>query len=502
MKRFNWLIAVQLVFYTTIFHCSNIESFLLLNSKTSISSQCEIKIMKDSKLASQKENVDDLIVENDNRKNQKSVPSIIHSSFYKIQDMVESIPPMILSNVPGTWAFDTMSRRIRDEILSRIYDENNLHSTEDQALKIAKERLDRIQHDLQESNIISNLKMTSVGKPSDIDYETWQTIIAPYENVKWLDCPWLITEFYFYRQIVDAFQYFDTLYDPFHFQKFSGLQSSIPLTIELFQKYSSIPDEKTTGKLRFAIFGSLWGNKMDLSLWPTKSNEGDANTAETISSVLEANSENLLCDDYSTLENHLLASDKEHKRVDIVVDNAGFELMTDILLANALIDTNAAQEIIFHVKGHPTFVSDALENDLRETISELRAHGLTKANDWESYLDTGVWKIRPDCYWAQPFPFWEIPTEIYEDFKANSHLAFLKGDANYRRLLGDRTWELTTPFQNIAGSFPSAICALRTLKAELGCGMEEKAVLKAKTRNPEDWMVTGKYGVLQFTTPV
>lgn len=31
------------------------------------------------------------------------------------------LPPIILSNVPGTWAYDTMSRRIRDDILARIY---------------------------------------------------------------------------------------------------------------------------------------------------------------------------------------------------------------------------------------------------------------------------------------------------------------------------------------------------------------------------------------------
>lgn len=32
-----------------------------------------------------------------------------------------ALPPIILSNVPGTWAYDTMSRRIRDDILARIY---------------------------------------------------------------------------------------------------------------------------------------------------------------------------------------------------------------------------------------------------------------------------------------------------------------------------------------------------------------------------------------------
>jgi hypothetical protein len=32
------------------------------------------------------------------------------------------LPPIILSNVPGTWAYDTMSRRVRENILMRIYE--------------------------------------------------------------------------------------------------------------------------------------------------------------------------------------------------------------------------------------------------------------------------------------------------------------------------------------------------------------------------------------------
>lgn len=47
-------------------------------------------------------------------------------------------------------------------------------------------------------------------------------------------------------------------------------------------------------------------------------------------------------------------------------------------------------------------------------------------------------------------------------------MVFLKGDANYRRLIGDRLWSTDTPFLDVAGYFPARLCALRTLKAELG----------------------------------
>ena len=40
------------------------------------------------------------------------------------------LPPIILSNVPGTWAYDTMSRRVRENILMRVYEENDLSGPE------------------------------------------------------------------------------------------------------------------------------------------------------------------------------------------------------------------------------------------------------------------------------------------------------------------------------------------------------------------------------------
>lgn len=55
-----------------------------------------------------------------------------------------------------------------------------------------------------------------------------------------------------------------------------------------------------------------------------------------------------------------------------------------------------------------------------------------------------------------------------QEFQDESALVFLKGDANYRRLIGDRLWQTDTPFADVAGYFPTKLCALRTLKAELG----------------------------------
>jgi hypothetical protein len=45
------------------------------------------------------------------------------------------------------------------------------------------------------------------------------------------------------------------------------------------------------------------------------------------------------------------------------------------------------------------------------------------------------------------------------------------------------------------------VAPLRTLKAELGCGMGADKVAQARERDPSNWMVSGKYGVVQFLDP-
>jgi Damage-control phosphatase ARMT1-like domain len=60
-----------------------------------------------------------------------------------------------------------------------------------------------------------------------------------------------------------------------------------------------------------------------------------------------------------------------------------------------------------------------------------------------------------------------MPQRLRDEL-ADSAVVFVKGDANYRRMLGDRTWPLDTPFADVAAYWPAPVCPLRTLKAELG----------------------------------
>lgn len=40
---------------------------------------------------------------------------------------------------------------------------------------------------------------------------------------------------------------------------------------------------------------------------------------------------------------------------------SGFELVTDLFLADCLVRQGWASKVVLHTKGHPTFVSDAMD---------------------------------------------------------------------------------------------------------------------------------------------
>jgi len=72
----------------------------------------------------------------------------------------------------------------------------------------------------------------------------------------------------------------------------------------------------------------------------------------------------------------------------------------------------------------------------------------------------------------------------------------VKGDANYRRLLGDAHWPPTTPFAQATAYFPAALVALRTLKGEIIVGLREGEAERLTAEDPA-WLVNGQRGVIQ-----
>ena len=83
------------------------------------------------------------------------------------------LPPQILSETPGTWAHDTMSRRVREEILERVVIGDNAGTPAFEAARPAIEALcAEISTDPP--------PLTHVPDDGGPDISTWREIMDPY----------------------------------------------------------------------------------------------------------------------------------------------------------------------------------------------------------------------------------------------------------------------------------------------------------------------------------
>ena len=218
-------------------------------------------------------------------------------------------------------------------------------------------------------------------------------------------------------------------------------------------------DDGLAAGMRLFVLVSLWVNRMDLSIWPAGGAGASGATGEEASAdraaaafneALSAGERCLLHDDSAAAAAALLAPGCEN--VGLVVDNAGFELVCDLALADAVVcarrrraagGSSVKATVTLHVKAHPTFVSDAMDKDVRATVTAMCESDddavAAMGRRWRSHLESGAWVIKPAFAWAQPQPLWELPREARDSLAAED-VVIIKGDANYRRLLGDRLW--------------------------------------------------------------
>jgi hypothetical protein len=208
----------------------------------------------------------------------------------------------------------------------------------------------------------------------------------------------------------------------------------------------------------------------------------------------------LLVDDTSRVAAYLAQQDPEDVRVDVILDNAGFELISDLLLADFLLSSRRAASMQFHLKAHPTFVSDAMIKDVRETLAFFASDGhpgvRRLADRLREHVHCGRLRLRTDDFWTAPLRMSDMPLRLRRQLSGSS-LIIVKGDMNYRRLLGDYIWPFTTPFEDIVSYAPAPLVALRTLKAELAAGLAP-GQQQALDRVDPDWMTSGRWGVIQF----
>lgn len=344
----------------------------------------------------------------------------------------------------------------------------------------------------------------------------------------WQTGPWLYLECLFYQLFNLWCKQLDLSIDIFENLKNQTFQQSELGVLELCKHYSSLDlQNKTidaeTHQLLFDEFIdiSLWGNATDLSLLAGNVTLDDIKSLQG-AEVRKQNEKNILINDTDAVWKHLQTSNKS--RIDIVLDNSGFELFADLILILMILDTKLSEKVHIHCKEIPWFVSDTLPKDCPLLLDQLVNKNFYKNiyNQQESkdvinvhdkisdYINQGKLVIESDPFWTLDLNFWSIPKfdKLYQNL-LQSDLVIFKGDLNYRKLTGDLQWDKTTPFKTAIQDLATSkipVLSLRTCKADvcvgLPQGVHEELIETYKSMGNEIgefWSSSGKWAVISFS---
>jgi uncharacterized protein with ATP-grasp and redox domains len=384
-------------------------------------------------------------------------------------------PPLRGKDTPFTR--DTMARRLPD-IVERVLTENELPET-------------AVTHITTLLNEIPHGEIRPLPHHLAPDLTDWQAAITAHLSQTYLEAPWFFCETYIYRRIMAAVDYFRSNIDPFAQQKQQSLAASADqINIRLTQLNQMIAEEWQEANFRQLLLADLWGNQADMSMWAA-GDEAMPNHAKS-----EDQLAHLLVND-ATAVTHLLH--QPVNQIDFVLDNIGIELIGDLCLADYLLSVDQAATVQFHLKLHPTFVSDATILDVEATVAHLRKQvepDLQQAGErLTNYLVNGRLRLTHHPFWTSPHPLWQLPPDLQQKLAASS-LVISKGDANYRRALGDAPWPHTTPIHDIVSYLPAPTLFLRTCKSEVLAGIAQSQLNGLDLE--EDWLVNGRWGVIQL----
>jgi len=193
------------------------------------------------------------------------------------------------------------------------------------------------------------------------------------------------------------------------------------------------------------------------------------------------------------------------REVVLVLDNCGLELIADLLLVDGLLRLVAPSSIVLHVKDTPVFVSDVCLHDFPLTLDWLDSNGGgAMAARLRAALDSGSLTLVAHPFYTSAHPFWDMPDDLFAIF-GSAGAVLLKGDANYRRLLGDRHWPHDTPFSPLMRRYwPAAtpVAALRTCKSGVLVGVAPEVEAAAMAAEPGRWLTAGVYGLISLAPGV
>jgi hypothetical protein len=320
-----------------------------------------------------------------------------------------------------------------------------------------------------------------LARPSP-DAAIWGPGLLARKSETWLGSDWFFVECYAYRSLVGAVRYWETGRDPFAPAKDEELASE-RLTSAVGATIDACEGLALDERLHHLLGAVLWANRVDLSY----------SVGTTFGA--EGTRDDLVLDERRQAVAALLATRGD---VHVLLDNAGTELAIDLVLVAALLEVDAAR-VVLHVKMHPTFVSDATATDVWALLATLKGvpgpvRGLAQR------IERAFWDARilllPDLYWNSPL-FWNArPPHLGLDGAA---MVVAKGDANYRRLVGDAIWPDGATLADAVGSYSVPVVCVRTLKSDCLVGVPAERIAALDAADAE-WRINSRRGVIQTSS--
>jgi len=382
------------------------------------------------------------------------------------------MPEEIMSNTPGSFAWGVLHDR---------------HPAIIQQIGAALPYPPHIRQALE--SLRTELDVTIKPLRDDAhDADDWARWGHDYLGECWYDVPFLWAESYFYRKLLEAVDYFHrgpwNSIDPFQPQKSAELRDpGLEADLAALSALQTLPLEE---QITAALDAALWGNRADL---------GFLLSDPTVAHRKQAGA--LVADDGDKVRDLLTAGGLH--TVCLVADNAGRELIPDLVLIDLMLRTSSARTVDLHLKPHPYYVSDATTADLIACLRRLSEVDSTRPVAQRLCLAAadGRLLISAHPFYSAPLTYHDLPADLSKVF-AKAGLVILKGDLNYRRLVGDRHWPTATSFSEAVAYFPTRVAALRTLKSDvvIGLGADEVSTLDDEADN---WRINGTHGLIQVS---
>lgn len=411
-------------------------------------------------------------------------------------------PPEFLSDVPGSYPWRVLHER-HPALIEKVRAATPYDVRVNRALDLLLEEIEGVIEPLEDSAH---------------DRDLWESWDRGHIGRRWDDAPFLWAESYFYRRLLAAVGYFGPGpwrgVDPFEpFKQAELLGEAVDEELRELDALAALPSAE---RAQVLTLRALWGNRADLVFRVAAGPE------------LAGRESGLVADDSALLWS-LIGGDETGvpgtsggsggseggsgraaagspgdagrgglARICLVADNAGSELLPDLVLIDHLLHDRGTGEVVLHVKPLPYYVSDATPADVLACLRRMSAadgEAGAVAGRLRAALGSGRLLVRAHAFSCAPLPYREMPFGMREDF-ASASLTIMKGDLNYRRLVGDRAWPHTTPFAEATAYFPGPVAVLRTLKSEVAVGLGAD-VVKDLEATGRPWLTTGAHGLIQ-----